>query len=185
MVEAGVGLGIVPETTARRAARTMAIAAVDLEDPWAARDLTLCIRALPDLPPSARQLVEHLRKGRLIDLSPSPTSSAGIGRPRRRQAACRVLRSRQAMVIGPTPPGTGVMAEATSAASAKATSPTSRVLPSPAAGFGTRLMPTSITMAPGLIQSPRTISGRPTAATRMSARRQTSGEVARLRMGRR
>ncbi len=63
MVEAGVGLGIVPETTAQRAARTMAIAVVDLEDPWAARDLTLCIRALKDLPSSARQLVEHLRKG--------------------------------------------------------------------------------------------------------------------------
>jgi DNA-binding transcriptional LysR family regulator len=63
MVEAGVGLGIVPETTARRAARTMAIGAVDLEDSWAARDLTLCIRALKDLAPSARQLVEHLRQG--------------------------------------------------------------------------------------------------------------------------
>src|ERR671917_588092 len=33
MVEAGVGLGIVPETTARRAARTMAITPVDLQDP--------------------------------------------------------------------------------------------------------------------------------------------------------
>jgi DNA-binding transcriptional LysR family regulator len=63
MVEAGVGLGIVPETTARRAARTMAIGTVDLEDPWAARDLTLCIRALKELPASARQLVEHLRQG--------------------------------------------------------------------------------------------------------------------------
>jgi DNA-binding transcriptional LysR family regulator len=63
MVEAGVGLGIVPETTARRAARTMAIGTVDLEDSWAARDLTLCIRSHKDLAPSARQLVEHLRKG--------------------------------------------------------------------------------------------------------------------------
>lgn len=63
MVEAGVGLGIVPETTSQRAARTMAIATVALEDPWAARDLTLCIRSLRALPPSARQLVEHLRKG--------------------------------------------------------------------------------------------------------------------------
>jgi DNA-binding transcriptional LysR family regulator len=63
MVEAGVGLGIVPETTAQRACRTMAIATVELEDSWAARDLTLCIRSLKDLPPSARQLVEHLRKG--------------------------------------------------------------------------------------------------------------------------
>ncbi len=61
MVEAGVGLGIVPETTARRAARTMAIGMVDLEDSWAARDLTLCIRALKELPTSARQLVAHLR----------------------------------------------------------------------------------------------------------------------------
>ena len=42
-----------------------------------------------------------------------------------------VLCSRQAMVIGPTPPGTGVIAPATSTASAKSTSPTSRVLPSP------------------------------------------------------
>ncbi len=51
--------------------------------------------------------------------------------------------------------------------SAKSTSPTS--LPS------TRLMPTSITVAPGFSQSPLTISGRPTAATTMSARRTTSG----------
>ena len=55
------------------------------------------------------------------------------------------------MVIGPTPPGTGVMAPATLTASAKSTSPTSLPLPS---GFTMRLMPTSMTMAPGLIQSP-------------------------------
>ncbi|HEV2557818.1 MAG TPA: LysR family transcriptional regulator [Microvirga sp.] len=61
MVEAGVGLGIVPETTASRAARTMAIALVDLKDPWALRELTICIRNLDGLAPSARQLVEHLR----------------------------------------------------------------------------------------------------------------------------
>ena len=37
-----------------------------------------------------------------------------------------------------------------------------------------RLMPTSITVAPGLTQSPCTIRGRPTAATSTSARRQTA-----------
>jgi DNA-binding transcriptional LysR family regulator len=62
MVEAGVGLGIVPDTTAQRAGRTMAITAVDLKDSWAVRDLTLCVRSLGELAPSARQLVEHLRK---------------------------------------------------------------------------------------------------------------------------
>ena len=61
MVECNVGLGIVPETTARRAAQTMAIALVALKDEWAARNLTICLRALAELPPYARQLVEHLR----------------------------------------------------------------------------------------------------------------------------
>jgi DNA-binding transcriptional LysR family regulator len=63
MVECNVGLGIVPETTARRAAQTMAIAQVALRDEWAARNLTICLRALAELPPYARQLVEHLRVG--------------------------------------------------------------------------------------------------------------------------
>lgn len=62
MVEAGVGLGIVPQTTAQRAARIMAITAIDLADSWAPRDLTLCVRAASELAPSARQLVDHLRK---------------------------------------------------------------------------------------------------------------------------
>ena len=82
------------------------------------------------------------------------------------------------MVMGPTPPGTGVIRPATSTASAKSTSPTTRVLPSAALTGsleGTRLMPTSMTVAPGLIQSPLIISGRPTAATRMSAVRHRAG----------
>ena len=54
--------------------------------------------------------------------------SFGSGRPRCVQAARSVLSSRQAIVIGPTPPGTGVTAPATSLASA-ATSPTIRDLP--------------------------------------------------------
>ena len=46
MVESNVGVGIVPETTARRAARTMAIASVALKDAWALRELTICVRDL-------------------------------------------------------------------------------------------------------------------------------------------
>ena len=54
LVECNVGIGIVPETTARRAAKTMAIAAVALTDPWAVRDLTICVRSL--LPTLARPM---------------------------------------------------------------------------------------------------------------------------------
>jgi DNA-binding transcriptional LysR family regulator len=61
LVECNVGIGIVPETTVRRVAKTMAITAVALTDAWAARDLTICVRSFGELPPYARQLVEHLR----------------------------------------------------------------------------------------------------------------------------
>jgi DNA-binding transcriptional LysR family regulator len=63
LVECKVGIGIVPETTARRVSGTMAIKAVALSDPWAVRELTICIRRFSELPPYARQLVEHLRAG--------------------------------------------------------------------------------------------------------------------------
>jgi DNA-binding transcriptional LysR family regulator len=62
MVEGNVGLGIVPETTARRAEKTMAIRPVRLTDSWALRELTICVRNLESLSTPARQLVEHLRE---------------------------------------------------------------------------------------------------------------------------
>lgn len=61
LVECKVGVGIVPETTARRVSKTMAIKPVTLSDAWAVRDLTICVRAMTELPLYARQLVEHLR----------------------------------------------------------------------------------------------------------------------------
>ena len=61
LVERNVGVGIVPETTVRWAASTMAIKAVALADPWALRELTICVRDVTALPPYARELVEHMR----------------------------------------------------------------------------------------------------------------------------
>jgi DNA-binding transcriptional LysR family regulator len=63
LVERNVGIGIVPETTARRVVPAMAIAAVELTDAWAVRDLTICVRSLEELPTYARELVTHLRAG--------------------------------------------------------------------------------------------------------------------------
>ena len=56
-------------------------------------------------------------------------------------AARRVLASSMARVMGPTPPGTGVMYDALSTTASKSTSPT--IFP-----FSSRLMPTSMTTAP-------------------------------------
>jgi DNA-binding transcriptional LysR family regulator len=61
LVESGVGVGVVPETTARRAARTMALAVIELADDWALRDLKIVVRSLEELRPYARELVESLR----------------------------------------------------------------------------------------------------------------------------
>ncbi len=74
-----------------------------------------------------------------------------------------VLLSKHAMVMGPTPPGTGVIALATLATSLKSTSPT---IPE-----SVLLIPTSITIAPFFTQSPLTNLGIPTAAIIISALR--------------
>jgi DNA-binding transcriptional LysR family regulator len=60
MVAHNVGIGIVPKTAARRCRRPTAFRSVLLIDEWATRRLSLCFRALEELPPIARDLVEHL-----------------------------------------------------------------------------------------------------------------------------
>jgi molybdate transport repressor ModE-like protein len=64
LAERNVAVGIVPHTTARAALKSMAIHVVELTDPWAVRELTICVRSLDALPPYARQLVEHMRKSK-------------------------------------------------------------------------------------------------------------------------
>jgi DNA-binding transcriptional LysR family regulator len=61
LVECGVGVGVVPATTAARAVRTMALAVTDLADDWAIRELTIVVRAAGELRPYAKALVESLK----------------------------------------------------------------------------------------------------------------------------
>ena len=61
MVAAGVGVGIVPETTAQRQRRNRPIAVVRIAEPWADRELTLCVRDSRRLSRPARRLFEALR----------------------------------------------------------------------------------------------------------------------------
>jgi len=60
MVEAGVGVGIMPESAALRHSKTMRIAIVALEDDWALRERSVLVRELDALPASARDLVARL-----------------------------------------------------------------------------------------------------------------------------
>ncbi|MBW7925154.1 MAG: LysR family transcriptional regulator [Burkholderiaceae bacterium] len=62
MIEAGIGVGIVPASAALRHARTMAIRIVPLRDDWALRRLAICARSLASLPSFALDLVELLEE---------------------------------------------------------------------------------------------------------------------------
>mmetsp|Transcript_23899 Transcript_23899/g.56946 ORF Transcript_23899/g.56946 Transcript_23899/m.56946 type:complete len:294 (-) Transcript_23899:58-939(-) len=77
------------------------------------------------------------------------------------------------MVIGPTPPGTGVMSPATWRQPSKSQSPTSRY-PAFLVGSSTGLVPTSMSAAPGFTHSRLIMPGCPAAATTMSACRTMS-----------
>ncbi len=60
MVEAAVGVAILPGSAAHRHAQTMAISIVPLADPWAERAMQIVVRSLDTLPAYARELVDLL-----------------------------------------------------------------------------------------------------------------------------
>lgn len=60
MVEQGAGLGIVPATAAKRYRGSPGVHTVELTDPWAARQLLICVRNLEALQRPERALVEAL-----------------------------------------------------------------------------------------------------------------------------
>jgi len=59
----GAGIGIVPETAARRCRRSARIAVIRLADAWATRRLSVCVRSEKDLTPPAQSLFRHLAPG--------------------------------------------------------------------------------------------------------------------------
>lgn len=62
LVEAGVGIGVIPESAARHYGERMAIRRVRLRDEWAERKLRICVRDMAQLPSFARDLVDILRR---------------------------------------------------------------------------------------------------------------------------
>lgn len=61
MVEAGLGIGVMPRAVAQALVKSVDIAAVALTDPWASRELAICVRSYATLPVAARLLVDSLR----------------------------------------------------------------------------------------------------------------------------
>jgi DNA-binding transcriptional LysR family regulator len=60
MVQAGLGIGVLPEEAARAFARPMGLRLVGLTDGWARRKMYVCVRQYASLPAPARLLVDVL-----------------------------------------------------------------------------------------------------------------------------
>lgn len=60
LVAQGVGLAVLPEAAAQRHLASLQAALVVLDDPWATRELRICVRSLDGLSAQARQLVAYL-----------------------------------------------------------------------------------------------------------------------------
>ena len=65
MVSAGVGLGMVPLSAVSAGAAHAPLVVVELEEPWAQRDLQVCVRKRESLSPFAAELVASLTEGRV------------------------------------------------------------------------------------------------------------------------
>jgi len=57
MVEAGVGLAIIPESSARRHQQTMGLKIIELDEPWRVRERSILVRDLEALPAVIRALI--------------------------------------------------------------------------------------------------------------------------------
>lgn len=64
MIEARVGIGILPEQAALRHAKSMRIKIVQLLDEWSFQELRVCVRRFDELPLFARELIDCLLRGR-------------------------------------------------------------------------------------------------------------------------
>jgi DNA-binding transcriptional LysR family regulator len=61
MVEAGVGVAVIPEVAARRYSRSSRIRTVRMTDPWSRRKLAICMRSRLSVPRPVQQLADHLK----------------------------------------------------------------------------------------------------------------------------
>ena len=78
MVEAGVGIGVLPESAAMRHSRTMQLVTIELDEPWAVRERSILVRELDALPGTVRALIATLMPERSEAGEPGPDGSSTV-----------------------------------------------------------------------------------------------------------
>jgi DNA-binding transcriptional LysR family regulator len=61
MVQAGVGVGVIPDSAARRYGADTKLRVVELDEPWVVRERKLLVRDIDALPGCARELIEQIQ----------------------------------------------------------------------------------------------------------------------------
>ncbi|MGE8659475.1 MAG: LysR substrate-binding domain-containing protein [Achromobacter sp.] len=62
MVQAGVGVGVIPDSAARRYGAERKLRVVELDEPWVVRERKLLVRDVDALPGCARELIAQIRQ---------------------------------------------------------------------------------------------------------------------------
>lgn len=76
MVEAGMGLALIPRGIGERYTRHAQVRVLTLSEPWAHREIRIFVRSIDGLPAAARLFVDHLRNeaNGIVSASLSPVS---------------------------------------------------------------------------------------------------------------
>jgi DNA-binding transcriptional LysR family regulator len=61
MVRANMGIAVLPELAIQPEARALGVKSIALDEPWAKRQLRLCVRDSAELSLASRQMLDHLR----------------------------------------------------------------------------------------------------------------------------
>lgn len=64
MVQAGVGIGVIPDSAARRYGSDTKLRVVELDEPWVVRERKLLVRDIDALPGCARELIDQIQTPR-------------------------------------------------------------------------------------------------------------------------
>ena len=76
LVEAGLGVAVLPATSAQRFSRLFAVKALALDEPWAQRDYLLATRTSDTLPAAVQRFVDALCPPATAAAAPAASAAA-------------------------------------------------------------------------------------------------------------
>jgi DNA-binding transcriptional LysR family regulator len=77
MIEAGVGIGVMPDSSAQRYRKNMKVEIIELDEPWVERKRSVLVRDVHTLPACTRALINAIKPGLIEAAEASADASPG------------------------------------------------------------------------------------------------------------